>query len=230
MPERAPARTGSAPTAQTGGLVHADTAAKWLIISSIVYFILLGIVAIVIAAKFVWPTLLGTVAALGYGRLRPLHVNGMLFGWLLAADMGLAFYIVPRLCGVRLWGERLGVATVALWNIIVLGAFVALMAGWNQGLEYAELPLALDVLGEDQDRGVGRSGLLQHRHDVHTASLFRLAGDDLVGLLQRNPVLSHAGREHCFAHSERTLLRQFLVLFRTARLGGDFAHPFLNLT
>ena len=54
-----------------------------------------------IAAKFVWPELLGTIPQLTYGRLRPLHVNGMLFGWLLAADMGLTFYLVPRLCGVQ---------------------------------------------------------------------------------------------------------------------------------
>ena len=61
---------------------------------------------------------------LTYGRLRPLHVNGMLFGWLLAADMGLTYYIVPRLCGVKLWSEKLGVATAALWNVIMLGAVV----------------------------------------------------------------------------------------------------------
>ena len=85
--------------------------------------------------------MLGTVPVSSYGRLRPLHVNGMLFGWLLAADMGLSYYIVPRLCGVKLWSEKLGVATAALWNVIVLGAVVALMAGYNQGLEYAELPL-----------------------------------------------------------------------------------------
>ena len=83
---------------------------------------------------------------LTYGRLRPLHVNGMLFGWLLAADMGLAFYIVPRLCGVKLWSEKLGVATAMLWNVIILGAVVASCAGTNQGLEYAELPMPLDVL------------------------------------------------------------------------------------
>ena len=83
---------------------------------------------------------------LTYGRLRPLHVNGMLFGWLLAADMGLTYYIVPRLCGVKLWSEKLGVATAALWNVIILGAVVALLGGYNQGLEYAELPLPLDIL------------------------------------------------------------------------------------
>ena len=62
---------------------------------------------------------------LTYGRLRPLHVNGMLFGWLLAADIGLAFYIVPRLCGVKLWSEKLGVATAVIWNMVMLGAVVA---------------------------------------------------------------------------------------------------------
>jgi len=42
--------------------------------------------------------------------------------------------------------EKLGVATAAIWNVIVLGAVVSLLAGWNQGFEYAELPLPLDVL------------------------------------------------------------------------------------
>src|SRR3974377_1324900 len=121
--------------------VHEDTTAKWFLISSISYFFIVGIIAVTIAAKFVWPSLLGTVQYLTYGRLRPLHVNGMLFGWLLAANMGLAYFIVPRLCGVKLWSENLGVATAALWNVIILGAVVSLLAGWNQGLEYAELPM-----------------------------------------------------------------------------------------
>jgi cytochrome c oxidase cbb3-type subunit 1 len=126
--------------------IHQDTAAKWFLISSISYFFIVGIVALIIAAKFVWPQLLGTIPMFGYGRLRPLHVNGMLFGWLLAADMGLIYYIAPRLCGVKLWSEKLGVATVVLWNVIILGAVVSLLMGWNQGFEYAELPLPLDVL------------------------------------------------------------------------------------
>lgn len=130
---------------ETEPIVHEDTTAKWFLISSIAYFFIVGIIAIVIAGKFVWPELLGTVSMLTYGRLRPLHVNGMLFGWLLAADMGLTYYLVPRLCGVKLWSEKLGMATAALWNVIILGAVVSLLMGWNQGLEYAELPLPLDI-------------------------------------------------------------------------------------
>jgi cytochrome c oxidase cbb3-type subunit I len=147
MPEeisRVEARAGSA--ASTTATVHEDTTAKWFMISSVSYFFIVGIIAVTIAAKFVWPSLLGTVQYLTYGRLRPLHVNGMLFGWLLAADMGLAYFLIPRLCGVKLWSEKLGVATAALWNVIILGAVVSLLAGYNQGWEYAELPMWEDIL------------------------------------------------------------------------------------
>lgn len=136
---------GTAKPLEPSPHLHADVAARWFIVSSIAYFFLVGIIALTIAAKFCWPELLGTVPYLSYGRLRPLHVNGMLFGWLLACDIGLAFYIVPRLCGVKLWSEKLGVATAVLWNLIILGAIYALMGGYNQGLEYAELPLPLDI-------------------------------------------------------------------------------------
>jgi cytochrome c oxidase cbb3-type subunit 1 len=142
---QAPAAVG-APASAATATSHTDTTAAWFLLSSIAYFFIIGIVALVIAAKFVWPDLLGTVAVLTYGRLRPLHVNGMLFGWLLAADMGLVYYVIPRLCGVKLWSEKLGVATAVLWNVIILGAVVSLLAGWNQGLEYAEFPLVLDIL------------------------------------------------------------------------------------
>jgi cytochrome c oxidase cbb3-type subunit 1 len=137
--------TPVAPSTKFLDSIHEDTTAKWFIISSVTYFIIVGIVALIIAAKFVMPSFLGTVEYLTYGRMRPLHVNGMLFGWLLAADMGLMYYIVPRLCGVKLWSEKLGLATVALWNAIILGAVVSLVMGWNQGWEYAELPTVLDV-------------------------------------------------------------------------------------
>ena len=133
-------------TSEGAAILHTDTTAAWFLLSSVAYFFIVGIIAIAIAAKFVWPEMLGTVAIFTYGRLRPLHVNGMLFGWLLAADMGLVYYVIPRLCGVKLWSEKLGVATAVLWNVIILGAVVSMLAGWNQGLEYAELPFLLDVL------------------------------------------------------------------------------------
>jgi cytochrome c oxidase cbb3-type subunit 1 len=141
--------TNIAPAAAAGAAtpeLHEDTTVKWFLLSAVTYFAIVGIIALIIAAKFVWPSFLGTISFLTYGRLRPLHVNGMLFGWLLAADMGLTYYIVPRLCGVKLWSEKLGVATAVLWNIIILSAVVTLPAGFQKGLEYADLPTWVSVL------------------------------------------------------------------------------------
>ena len=146
MPEQTNGRVAPGAGGTVPAIEHCDTTAKWFMISSVSYFFIVGIIALTIAAKFCWPSLLGSVQYLTYGRLRPLHVNGMLFGWLLPADMALTFFIVPRLCAVKLYSEKLGVATAVLWNIIVLGAVVTLPLGMNQGLEYAELPMGLDIL------------------------------------------------------------------------------------
>ena len=124
---------------------HEDKSAFGFLMIASLFFVVSGLVALIIAGKLNFPTLLGSVSWLTFGRMRPTHTNGMLFGWLLAADMGLCFYLVPRLCGVRLWSEKLGVATMWLWVVIVLGAVVELALGHNQGLEYAELPLWLDL-------------------------------------------------------------------------------------
>ncbi len=133
--------TAAAPPAS-----HEDRSSFAFLAIASLFFVISGIVALLVAGKLQMPTLLGNIAWLTYGRMRPLHVNGMLFGWLLAADMGLAFYLVPRLCGVKLWSEKLGMATMYLWVLIILGAVVEIPLGHNQGLEYAELPTWLDVL------------------------------------------------------------------------------------
>jgi cytochrome c oxidase cbb3-type subunit 1 len=133
-----------APLAAPGG--HEDRSSFAFLLMASLFFVVSGLVALVVAGKLQFPTFLGNISWLTYGRMRPVHVNGMLFGWLLAADMGLAFYLVPRLCGVKLWSEKLGLATMWLWVVIILGAVVSLAAGANQGLEYAELPFWLDVL------------------------------------------------------------------------------------
>src|SRR5438270_8500735 len=137
---------GEAATAIARQEIHQDLTVKWFLLGAVGYFAIVGVIALIIAAKFVWPQFLGTIPYFTYGRMRPLHVNGMLFGWLLAADMGLAYYIVPRLCGVKLWSEKLGVATSLLWNVIILSAVVTLLGGYQKGLEYADLPTPVAVL------------------------------------------------------------------------------------
>ncbi|MFQ5862609.1 MAG: cbb3-type cytochrome c oxidase subunit I [Candidatus Brocadiales bacterium] len=123
-----------------------DSAARNFILSSVVWLGLVVSVAMVLALKFVWPDFLSGVAWLSFGRLRPFHVNGALFGWLSMASIGIMFYILPKLTGVRLWSERLGNVTCLLWNIVIVLSAVSLPLGYTQGREYAEYVLPLDLI------------------------------------------------------------------------------------
>ena len=126
--------------------LHEDKSARWFLYTAILFFLVTITIGLTMAIKFVAPEFLGGIASLGFGRLRPMHTNGVLFGWLLAADMGLCFYLVPRLAGVKLFSEKLGMATLGLWVVIILGAVVTFAMGDNQGKEYLELNMVLDIL------------------------------------------------------------------------------------
>lgn len=126
--------------------LHEDKSARWFIYASVVFFLVTISIGLIMAIKFIWPDFLGGFGPLSFGRIRAIHTNGVLFGWLLAADMGLCFYIVPRLAGVKLYSEKLGLATLGLWVVIILGAVVTLASGDTQGKEYLELDSVLDIL------------------------------------------------------------------------------------
>ena len=75
-----------------------------------------------------------------FGKVRPMHVGHVLLLWLLSADLGLAYYYVPRLCGITLWSPRLAyIAATFWWSSLVIGIF-SFPWGTNFGWEYAELP------------------------------------------------------------------------------------------
>lgn len=137
--------TGDVMTAPTGRKLADQPSARWFLVSSVVFFAITALVGVLVSLKFIWPEFMGSAPWLTFGRMRPLHVNGVLFGWLLAADIGLVFYIVPRLCGNQLWSEKLGLFTCALFDTVVLSAVYTTLSGTTQGLEYAELPFLLDV-------------------------------------------------------------------------------------
>ena len=127
-------------------IVHEDTSARWFIYTSVVFFLVTILIGLIMATKFIFPDFLGGIAALSFGRIRPIHTNGVLFGWLLAANMGLSYFVVPRLCGRTLYSEKLGLATLGLWIVIILGAVVTLASGDTQAKEYLELNTYLDIM------------------------------------------------------------------------------------
>ncbi|HTO13188.1 MAG TPA: cbb3-type cytochrome c oxidase subunit I [Candidatus Binatia bacterium] len=94
-----------------------------------------------VSLKFTDPDFLGDTAWLTFGRLRPVHVNGVIWGAFSTLFIGLCHWVVPRLCGTRLWRERWSWPLLAVWNVNLVVAMVLLLAGWNRGWEAGELPL-----------------------------------------------------------------------------------------
>ena len=98
------------------------------------------------ATVLIAPDLLENVGWLVFGRVRPIHVNVVLFGFVTPGLLAAAFYYVPRLLRTDLYSEKLGMFTVFLWNVTVASGAVTLSLGYTQGREYAELVWWVDIL------------------------------------------------------------------------------------
>jgi cbb3-type cytochrome c oxidase subunit I len=121
------------------------SASRRFFLSSAVWMFV-GVAMGMIAAIEMWaPDLLPVVPHLTFGRVRPTHINLVIFGFLLSAFFGGLLYVVPAVCRTKLVSERLANFAVWFWNAIVVGILYSLPHGHTQAREYAELPWILDI-------------------------------------------------------------------------------------
>lgn len=88
--------------------------------------------------KFDWPDLLGEEAYLTFGRLRPAHLNVMVYGWASSAMFAVSLWMMPRLCRAPLQWGMAAITGISLWNIGVIVGVTLLLAGTSDGLEWLE--------------------------------------------------------------------------------------------
>jgi cytochrome c oxidase cbb3-type subunit 1 len=100
----------------------------------------------IISSYFNYPGYLGNSLEIQFGRLRPMHVNGVIFGAFSTLFMGLCYYVVPRLCGIKVWQEKLGYWLAWMWNLGLVLGMILLALGYSQGLEAGEMPLIADII------------------------------------------------------------------------------------
>lgn len=105
------------------------------------------LVGILISLKFNFPNFLNTEYTV-FGRLRPVHINGVIFAFFSTIAFGLIYYMVPKITGVRMYREGWGRPLTWLWNLTLAVGFVTLLAGYNKGLEVAEFPVPIAALME----------------------------------------------------------------------------------
>ncbi len=125
-------------SSRTPTVAYFATAVFWLVIGS-----LFGVIT---ALKFTLPDWLGAIPELTFGRLRPAHLNTVMYGWASLAGAGMVVWLVPRLCKVPLqlgWAHYL---SVILWNLGVFGGTAAIILGYSNGIEWLEFPRLFGAL------------------------------------------------------------------------------------
>ena len=122
-------------------VTYDDRATKLFIYPAILFMIVGMLVGVFMAFNtFLFPDYFSG-EYIHFGRIRPVHVGTVTLLWLLAVDIGLMYFFVPRLCGVSLWNPTLALIGGALfWFSLILGVN-SFPWGTNFGWEYAELPM-----------------------------------------------------------------------------------------
>ena len=132
----------------------ASTWMSWSIVRVVRTWLYLGMfwlivtpsVGVALSGLFNYPDYLGTNnLGLTFGRLRPVHVNGVIFGAFSTLFIGECYYLVPRLCGVRVVRGEWGVPLAWVWSLALLAGLISLPFGYNHGLEAGELPLFAEI-------------------------------------------------------------------------------------
>jgi cytochrome c oxidase cbb3-type subunit I len=113
------------------------SSACWLVVGTVGGFI--G------AIELVAPDLLGNIPWLVFGRIRQVHTNVNMFGFVGTGLLGAAHYLVPTLLRTSLYSERLGRLTLWLWNLAIVAGVITLSKGYTQNREYAEFIWPIDI-------------------------------------------------------------------------------------
>lgn len=112
-----------------------------LLFGGALFWLLAGSLFAMIAAwKMHDPLLLTEWSWLTFGRVRPAHLNTVIYGWASQAGIGVAIWLLARLCRVKLQAPALVIAAAILWNIGVSVGILGILAGHSQSVEWLEFP------------------------------------------------------------------------------------------
>ncbi|MFO8099776.1 MAG: cbb3-type cytochrome c oxidase subunit I [Salinibacter sp.] len=152
MPDASPdpSSSSSSPTAQsalpsnwrrvvdksTRGPVVAfiTSATAWLLVGSLL--------ALIASFKFQFPDWWAQQPWLTFGRVRPAHLNTMIYGWISMAGVGMSIWLWARLLKTPLRGQWLLLLSAGLWNIGMVIGTIGILAGYSRSIEWVEMPYA----------------------------------------------------------------------------------------
>ncbi len=113
-------------------LLFFRTALFWLLIGSVF--------CTITSLKLVIPSFLDGINFLSYGRLLPVALNALLYGWAVPAGLGITLWLVARLCGAPLRCTRILVAAALFWNTGIFLGSLGILCGYGNSIPWLEYP------------------------------------------------------------------------------------------
>lgn len=100
---------------------------------------------VLIAFQLVFPALNFNWGPTTFGRMRPVHTNGVIFAFVGNGIFMGGYYMLQRLLKTRLFSDKLSRIHFWGWQLIILFGALSLWMGFTTGKEYAELEWPLDI-------------------------------------------------------------------------------------
>ncbi|WP_045461868.1 cytochrome-c oxidase, cbb3-type subunit I [Vibrio hyugaensis] len=119
---------------------------KYFVLASLVWAIVGMIIGVILAAQLYWPVLNFDSQYFQFGRLRPLHTSGVIYGFVVNILMGTSLYIAQRTGRCNLFNQSLSWMVFWGWQLVLFLALISLPAGYTTSKEYAELEWPIDLL------------------------------------------------------------------------------------
>ena len=126
------------------------TVAKWFMFACILFGIIGMGIGTLIAFQLAFPELNNIAGEYStFGRLRPLHTNGVIYGFMLSGIWATWYYVGQRVLKVSMRESKflmfVGKAHFIIFMITILLAVVSLFAGITTSKEYSELEWPFDI-------------------------------------------------------------------------------------
>jgi cytochrome c oxidase cbb3-type subunit 1 len=113
-------------------LIFLGTATGWLLLGTI-----FGLIA---SMKAHTPDFLASAEWLTFGIMRTAHLNAVIYGWSTNAGIGVAFWLMARLCRTKLRHAGILYVSGAAWNLGVLVGIFGILKGDMEPVEWLEMP------------------------------------------------------------------------------------------
>jgi len=114
-------------------------------IATIVWGITGMTVGLLAAIQLFWPFMNFETQYTTFGRIRPIHTNGVIFAFVGNAIFMSVYYSMQRLLKARMYSDFLSKVHFWGWQAIIVASIITLALGFTSSHEYAEMEWPIDI-------------------------------------------------------------------------------------